>query len=90
MIFRMPRFRWNDWSIDHIAAHGVEPAEAQSVVEQCQSRKIGEGKYRAVGRGRGGRWLHVIYLIDPPGWIFVIHARPIEPAEIRRYRRSNK
>jgi hypothetical protein len=29
------------------------------------------------GRGQGDRWVQVVYLIDPDGTIFVIHAMPL-------------
>ncbi len=30
-----------------------------------------------IGRGKGDRFVHVIYVIDPDGTVFVIHARPL-------------
>jgi hypothetical protein len=32
-----------------------------------------------VGRGQGGRFIEVIFVLDPPPWIFfyVIHAMPL-------------
>jgi len=83
----MPRFRWNQWNVEHIARHGVLPAEAQKVVEHGTKRRIGDGKFKAVGRGEGDRWLQVIYIFDPPGVVYVIHARPLTESEKRQERR---
>jgi len=83
-------FRWIDWNLDHIAEHGVEPDEAESVVRQARPpfpRKIEEDKWLVVGQGRGGRFLQVIYIPDPDKTIFIIHARPITEREKRRLRR---
>jgi len=84
----MPRFRWNGWNIDHIAKHRVRRSEAESIVEAENRRRIGDGKYKAIGRGIGGRWLQVIYIFDPPGVIFVIHARLLTESEKHRERRQ--
>lgn len=84
----MARFRWNAWNIEHIGLHGVKPAEAELVIETCgDRRRIGDGKYKTIGRGNGGRWLQVIYIFDPPGVIYVIHARPLTDSEKRRARK---
>ncbi len=83
----MPRFRWNDWNAEHIARHGVTPAEAEAVVRHGGVRRIGDGRYKAIGRGQGGRWIQVIYIFDPPGVEYVIHARPLSESEKRRVRR---
>ena len=86
----MHGFRWNHWNLGHIAEHGVDPTEVESVVRSAHRpfpRRIGEGKYLVMGQGRGGRHLHVIFVLDQNGTVFVIHARPLKEAEKRRYRR---
>ena len=83
----MPRFRWNDWNIEHIGRHGVKQSEAERVVTTGERRRVGEGKYKAIGRGVGDRWMQVIYIFDPPGVTYVIHARPLNDAEKRRVRK---
>jgi uncharacterized DUF497 family protein len=87
------QFRWIDWNRDHIAEHGVEPDEAEMVVRLSQSpfpRKIEEDKWLVVGRGRGGRFLQLIYVVDADKTVFIIHARPISEREKRRLRRRGK
>jgi uncharacterized DUF497 family protein len=86
-------FRWIDWNRDHVAEHGVDPDEAEMVVRLARPpypRKIEEDKWLVVGRGRGGRFLQVIYVVDPDKTVFIIHARPISEREKRRYRRRGK
>ncbi len=83
-------FRWNSWNVEHIERHGVEPQEAERVIAHSTSPyplRHGQDKWLAIGRGKGGRWLQVVFVLDPDEVIFVIHARPLEPQEIRRYRR---
>ena len=85
-------FRWNEWNIDHVARHGVNPEEAEYVVSHArrpypQARE--DEKWRVVGRGRGGRWVQVIFIFDPEDVVFVIHARPLTDREKRRERKRD-
>jgi hypothetical protein len=83
-------FRWNEWNLEHIARHGVRAEEAEGVVENAvppypEGRE--DEKLLVIGRGTGERWLHVIYVLDDDGTAFIIHARPLNDMEKRRYRR---
>jgi hypothetical protein len=83
-------YRWNAWNSGHIAEHGVEPAEAEGVVDAARApwpRYEGNGKYTVRGQALTGRWLQVIFVIDPPGVVYVIHARPLTEREKRATRR---
>jgi hypothetical protein len=45
-------FRWNAWNVEHIARHGIGPAEAQYIVGRARGslrRERGDGKYLAMG-----------------------------------------
>jgi hypothetical protein len=73
-------FRWNDWNVEHIAMHGVSPAEAERVIRGARNpfpRKIEEDKWLVWGRGQGGRFLQDIFVLDPLESVYVIHARPL-------------
>ena len=86
-------FRWNQWNQDHMACHGVEPEEAEHVVEHPARgfpRYDGEGKYRALGQTDAGRYLQVVYIFSPAGVIYVIHARGLTGPEKRRLRRQGR
>ena len=86
-------FRWIDWNRDHVAEHGVDPEEAESVVRDARPpfpQQIGDDKLLVMGRGRGGRFLQVIFLLDPDDAVFIMHARPLTKGERRRYRRRRK
>ena len=85
--------RWIDWNRDHIAEHGVEPAEAEAVVRNAKPPfpiKIEEEKWLVKGTGKGGRFLQVVYLVDPDETAFVIHARPLTEREKTQLRRRWK
>lgn len=91
---KLMRFRWNAWNLDHAARHGViVPQEAERVVENARPpypQYIGEGKWIVIGRGFGGRLVQVIFLADPDGTVYIIHARPLTDREKRRYRRRKR
>lgn len=83
-------FRWIEWNEDHIQRHGVSPEEAEVVVERAKTpfpRMIEDDKRLVWGRGRGGRFLQVIFVLDDDGTVFIIHARPLTEREKQRYRR---
>jgi len=84
-------FRWNEWNIWHIAKHGVEPKEAEMAIRGARRpfpRKIEEDKWLVWGRGHGGRFLQVIYVVDPDESMYVIHSRELNNQEKRRFRRG--
>jgi uncharacterized protein len=86
-------FRWNEWNIEHIARHGVDPIEAEAIVRGAARpyplHDKDEDKWLVRGRGRGGRPLQVVFVLDDDGTVFVIHARPLDKRkEKRRFRRG--
>jgi hypothetical protein len=81
-------FRWIDWNVEKALKHGCTVAEVELVVNHPGRgfpERRGE-KYHVQGRGIGDRFVQVVYLIDPEGTIFVIHAMPL----IGRRRRGGK
>jgi uncharacterized DUF497 family protein len=87
------RFRWNDWNLDHATGHEVSPDEAEYVVGKAQPpypEYRGDGKWRVRGPGFDGGLIQVVYLVDPDGTIYVIHARPLTDGEKRQYRRRKR
>ena len=86
-------FRWNEWNVRHIGQHGVVPGEAEYVVNRARApfpRDIGNDKFLVRGQSDSGRWLQVIYIFDPPGVVYVIHARPLRDVEKRATRRRRR
>ena len=73
--------------------HGVTVAEIEAVVRDAgRPRYEGDGKYKVVGRGDGGRWIQVIFFFDPEpeDTIYAIHARPLIDREKKRERRRKR
>jgi len=87
----MYEFRWNARNVDHIGEHGVRRTDAEFAVNHAARgfpRRETDEKYRVWGRATDGRYLQVVYVFDPPGMVYVIHARPLTDAERRRLKRS--
>lgn len=83
-------FQWNEWNIDHVQKHGVSPEEAESVVSRAARPfplAIGDDEWLAWGPGQGGRLIQVIFLKEEDDDVFIIHARPLNDREKKRYRR---
>ena len=56
---------WNHWNVAHIARHGVEPDEAEHVVDHASRpypQRVGDRKYLVRGRTHHARLLQVIYI----------------------------
>jgi uncharacterized DUF497 family protein len=81
-------FRWVEWNLEHATRHGVNPEECEQVVRTGRYRRASEEKYRAVGRGQGGRWIQVIFAFTEDDEVFVISARPLTDREKTRERRN--
>ena len=86
-------FRWNQWNIEHLANHAVDPEEAEEVVTAAMGpypRRIGDDKLLVWGPGRGGRLLQVIFVLDDDGTAFVIHGRELTNREKGLHRRRRR
>jgi uncharacterized DUF497 family protein len=66
----------------------VSVDEVETVVKNNASRRHRNDSYIVVGRGTGGRWVQVVFVVDPDGTIYPIHARPLNEREKRRERRK--
>jgi uncharacterized DUF497 family protein len=84
----------NEWNVGHIAEHGVSREDAEYVVLHAQRPYPsfeGDGKWMVRGQDSAGRYLQVVYVVDPDGKTFyVIHARPLEDREKRNLRRRRR
>ena len=68
------------------------PEEAEAVVDAQHPpwpQYIGDDKWRVWGQTSDGRYLQVIYIFDPPGVVFVIHARDLSDKEKRLCRKRS-
>jgi uncharacterized DUF497 family protein len=86
-------FRWNDWNVEHIAEHGIDPLEAEYVIRHARPpfpEARGDGKFQVAGQTAHGRHIQAIFIFSPADVIFVIHARPLTDNEKRRLRRRDR
>jgi hypothetical protein len=86
----MREIRWTDWSEDHIARHGVTPAEVEEVV-YARPRLITRGRDEATltyGTTDSGRYLLVVTADDADGrTAFVVTARDMTTNERTQFRK---
>jgi hypothetical protein len=86
---RDAEFRWIGWNREHATQHGCTVVEIESVVRNAGHgwpRRLDRAKYVIEGRGQGNRMVRIIYLKDPEGTFFVIHAMPLTTRRRRRGR----
>jgi uncharacterized DUF497 family protein len=86
----MLEFRWNDANREHIGRHGIAEWEAEYIVRHARKpypEKREDRKFYVAGQTPNGDYIQVVFLIDPPPLIYVIHARPLSENEKRIYRR---
>jgi uncharacterized DUF497 family protein len=87
------RFRWNARNIEHIGEHCVSPAEAEYIVNHARPpypQAKGDEKFLVAGQTWNGAYLRVVFIIDPDGTLFVIHAQPLTDKDKRIYRKRRK
>lgn len=87
------RIQVERWNVEHVGEHGLGPDEAEYVVNHARPpypRYEGDGRYRVLGQSAAGRYLQVVFIFDPPGVVYIIHARPLTEHEKRRMRRGRK
>jgi len=80
---------WDDYRIEHIARHNVEPYEVWEVCEDPLHRAHREGhnRYRVYGQTAEGRYLFVVLERVEGTVCKPITARDMTGAEKRNYRR---
>jgi uncharacterized DUF497 family protein len=89
---RITRLEWDDYRVEHIALHDVEPYE---VWEVCQdplhaTHREGRNRYRLYGQTEGGRYLFVV-LEQIAGSVYrPVTARDMTAGEKRNYRRLQR
>jgi uncharacterized DUF497 family protein len=89
---RIDRFIWPEERIEHIARHGVIPAEVeeacfgQALVQRGKSK--GENPvYYVLGQTEAGRYLLCVVIGFPDGNGYPVTAREMTAKEKRRYRK---
>jgi uncharacterized DUF497 family protein len=89
---RITKLDWDDYRVDHIALHGVEPEEVWEVCEDSLhlARRQGQNRYRLYGQTAEGRYLFIV-LECIEGTIYKpITARDMTEGEKRNFRRLRK
>lgn len=92
---RIHEFVWREDRIDHIARHGVTPAEVE---EACFGKALiqrakSEGEnpvYYVLAQTAAGRYLFCVIIHFPDGKGYPVTAREMTDKEKRRFRQGKK
>jgi uncharacterized DUF497 family protein len=86
------KLEWDDYRIEHIARHGVEPEEVWEVCEDPVhlAHREGRNRYRLYGRTVEGRYLFVVLERIEHNVYKTITSRDMTAAEKRNFRRLRK
>ncbi len=86
------RLEWDEYRIDHIALHGVEPDEVWEVCADpfLLGRRQGANRYRLYGQTENGRYLFVVIESRYGAVYKPITARDMTEAEKRAFRRLRR
>ena len=89
---RITKLDWDEFRIEHIARHNVEPDEVWEVCEDSLhlAHREGRNRYRLYGQTAAGRYLFIV-LEHVEGAVYKpITARDMTDNEKRSYRRLRK
>lgn len=88
---------WDDWDVEHIADHGVEPEKVEDVcydpyhwVERAGVTRYDLVRYRLYGQTNSGRYLFIIIDREYDDVFYVVTAREMANVEKHRFRRLRK
>jgi hypothetical protein len=86
------KLEWDDYRIEHIAKHDVEPYEVWEVCKDTShlARREGKNRYRVYGQTAEGRYLFVVLEHIQGGIYKPITARDMTDGEKRNYKRLMK
>ncbi len=80
-------YAWDERNREHIANHGVTPAEAQFVVDGAMSpfpQELGDGKRRVWGATAAGRLLQIIYVLKKQDEVAFESVDPLDWTALQR------
>lgn len=61
----MPTFKWIDWNIQHIAAHGLSPEEVEAAFDRVFSMtERSDGSFRMFAETPAGKRIWVVWRYD--------------------------
>ena len=89
---RISKLAWDDYRIEHIARHSVEPEEVWEVCEDPlhMAHREGRNRYRLYGQTAEGRYLFVVLELIERTVYKPITARDMTEGEKRSFRRLRK
>ena len=89
---RIGHLEWDDYRVEHIARHDVEPDEVEEVCQDPlhMARREGLNRYRLYGQTADGRYLFVVLEYVQSAVFKPITARDMTEGEKRGFRRLRR
>ena len=89
---RILEFEWDDINILHLElGHGITPDEAEEVfAEEPEFRRLRRKRYAALGPTASGRFLALVFKLNPRGLARVLTGWDMEPIDRRMYERLRR
>ncbi|MEZ4859848.1 MAG: BrnT family toxin [Caldilineaceae bacterium] len=86
------KLEWDNYRIEHIARHDVEPDEVEEVCDDPlhRARREGRNRYRIYGQSAAGRYLFVVIEHIQGNAYKPITARDMTPGEKHNFRKLLK
>ncbi len=89
---RVDRLEWDNYRVEHVARHNVEPDEVQEVCDDPRhvARTEGQNRYRLYGQTQDGRYLFLVLERISGATYKPITAREMTDGERHGYRRLRR
>jgi uncharacterized DUF497 family protein len=94
MAMRIDELIWDEWNIEHIAKHGVEPEEIESLIggyhlaRRAGTTPYGLPRYHLYGTTHAGRHLFVVLDREAGNVFYVVTARDMDDSQKRVFRKA--
>lgn len=91
---RIEELIWDDWNVEHVADHGVDPEEVEEVcfgrplVRRAGTTRYGLRRYHAFGQTEARCYLFIVLDSEAAGVFYVVSARDMSERERRQYRQT--
>ena len=92
---RLEHLEWDEWNVEHIAGHRVEPEEVESachaerqLVRHAGITRYGLVRYHVYSQTEDGRYLFIVLDQEAPGVFYTVTAREMTESEKRTFKKT--
>lgn len=81
---------WDEWNVQHISRHSVEPYEVEEAIEDIRYAKRSRDYLLILGRTYSGRYLAIVVDHEERGYWYTVTARDMTRSERQLFRRTSR